>query len=467
MGDTRAGDQRDREIEALRRENERLKARIIELEKKVEELVRGQKRQAAPFSKGLPKENPKKRGRKGGEEYGPKAHREPPPAVDEVIPVGLAAHCECGGSIDYEKTVQQFQEEIPQKPIRRRFDIEVGHCRRCGRRVQGRHALQTSDAIGAAAAQLGPNAQSMATLLHEQDGLSYGKCTNVLERFFGITTTAGALAQVVQRAADRVKEAYQSIRGVVRRSRVIYPDETGWKVEGKLQWMWVFVTRTATLFEIRDSRGYDVPEGVLGADWAGEMIHDGWLPYNRFEQAGHQQCLQHYIRRAEGLEAVAQGAAVRYPRAVLELIGDAFGLRNRRDAGELSPHGLKVAIGRLEARLQRLLEWDLSLEGNVKLRNHVERHQEELFRFLKRPGIEATSWPADHAIRPAVVNRKVFGGNRDPAGARAHEKLASVLATAAKRGVEIVEYVHKVLCTPLRHTASVASRLLGLPLPSS
>ena len=37
-------------------------------------------------------------------------------------------------------------------PVVRRFDIEVGHCSRSQRRVQGRHALQTSDALGAAGA---------------------------------------------------------------------------------------------------------------------------------------------------------------------------------------------------------------------------------------------------------------------------------------------------------------------------
>ena len=32
-------------------------------------------------------------------------------------------------------------------PVVRRFDIEVGHCAQCRRRVQGRHVLQTSDAL--------------------------------------------------------------------------------------------------------------------------------------------------------------------------------------------------------------------------------------------------------------------------------------------------------------------------------
>jgi len=56
----------------LRRENERLKEEL-------EMARRRANRQAAPFSRGLPKEPPERPGRKGGAAYGPKAHRRPPP----------------------------------------------------------------------------------------------------------------------------------------------------------------------------------------------------------------------------------------------------------------------------------------------------------------------------------------------------------------------------------------------------
>ena len=63
----------------------------------------------------------------------------------------------------------QYQEEIPEvRPIVRRFDIEVGRCSQCRRRVQGRHALQTSDALGAAGAQLGPGVVAL---------VQSGRCT--------------------------------------------------------------------------------------------------------------------------------------------------------------------------------------------------------------------------------------------------------------------------------------------------
>lgn len=237
-------------------------------------------------------------------------------------------------------------------------------------------------------------------------------------------------------------------------------------MRGLLEWMWVFVTKTVTAFVIRPSRGYEVPEGILGRDYSGRMVHDGYSPYDRFENALHQQCLGHFIRRAEALIEAASRGAVRFPRAVLELLHRSFVLRDRRDAGTVSAHGLAVAVGRLESRLGYLLGGRFQNEANLRFANHLWKHRGELFTFLKEPGLEATSWPADQAIRPAVVNRKVFGGNREPAGARAQERLASIAATARQRGVEVFDYLVRVLTAPADTRDELACRLLRLPAPT-
>jgi transposase len=117
-------------------------------------------------------------GRKPGPDYGQKRHRSaPPPAhIDEVHEAPLPDACpECGGPIAETDVQQQYQVEIPRQPIRPQFNIHVGHCCCCARRVQGRLLLQTSDALGAAAAQLGPDAQAAVVDLNKQAGLSHGK----------------------------------------------------------------------------------------------------------------------------------------------------------------------------------------------------------------------------------------------------------------------------------------------------
>lgn len=457
------------ENEVLRRENQQLRQRVAGLEAQVrrltqllEQSTRAGKRQAAPFSKGGPKTNPKKPGRQSGPAYGRKAHR-PPPArePDQIIDVPLPAQCDCGSpDLQEDHVDHQYQLEIPRQPTVRRFDIHVGTCRRCGQRVRPRHALQTSNAVGAAASQLGPDTQAMIALLKDKYGLSYGDICGVLDEGFGISVTRGGAAQAVLRAAERAEPVYEGLKQTVPHSDVVYPDETGWKVGGLLQWMWVFVTGLVTVYVIRPSRGHDVPADVLGADYDGVMVHDGWSPYDRFDKALHQQCLAHLLRRANELLERGRGAA-RFPRKVKRLLQDALALRDRRDAGRISPHGLATARGRLEKRLDRLVKGRLSHEAHRRFQAHLARHRDEILLFLYESYLEATNWPAEQAIRPAVVNRKVFGGNRTPAGAHAQEVLGSVFATCAQHARDALSFLSTLICLPAPQRQTRAAELLS------
>jgi transposase len=148
-------------------ENERLR-------KALEEALRSLKRQAAPFSKGKAKSDPKRRGRKSGGDCGARAFRAIPDRVDEQIAVPLPKACpDCGGRIVHDDTQPQFQEDIVRQTMVRRFDVQTGHCTDCDRRVQGRHPLETSDALGAAQVQVGPQALTLAAHLIKQMGISH------------------------------------------------------------------------------------------------------------------------------------------------------------------------------------------------------------------------------------------------------------------------------------------------------
>src|SRR5882672_11217689 len=91
-----------------------LESRLKQLEQRLEELCRSAKRQAAPFSRSLPKVDPKPPGRKGGEDYGTKAFRVVPPVIDEIHDAPLPDRCpRCGGRVVGSHVDQQYQVEIP------------------------------------------------------------------------------------------------------------------------------------------------------------------------------------------------------------------------------------------------------------------------------------------------------------------------------------------------------------------
>lgn len=163
---------------------------------------RAAKRQAAPFSKGKPSPTPRQPGRKPGRDYGPRRWRPPPAAVDQVVDVSPPAACpHCGDRVvDTGGVRVQYQADLPPvRPHVTAFRCHVGRCQGCRRPVVGRDARQTSTATGAAASQVGPHAVAWAAWLHTGLGIPLAKVATILRTGFGLTITAGGLAQALQR----------------------------------------------------------------------------------------------------------------------------------------------------------------------------------------------------------------------------------------------------------------------------
>jgi transposase len=287
---------KDRKIRALSAENARLRTRL-------EAAERAGKRQAAPFSKGEPKASPKAPGRKKGRRYGRRGSRSRPRHCDEVInvPHGHVACPDCSGPLADEVHSQYVTDIPPVKPKTTRFDVHVGYCACCGKRVQGRDPRQVSDALGAAANQIGGNALALAAHLNKSMGASYERIAYFFLIAFDLSLARSTLARGLERLAVKAEPLYQRIQLLVRKSPVVYPDETGWRIGGQKAWLWDFVSllNQATIYEIRQSRGFDVPRDILGEDYAGTLGRDGWASYDGLRDARHQPCLGHIFNRCD------------------------------------------------------------------------------------------------------------------------------------------------------------------------
>lgn len=456
-------ERQQREIERLRREHERadqdrnryrqqrdgLRKKIERLEDELDQARRKMYRQAAPFSRGAPASTPRRPGRRAGRAYGRKAHRTIPTQVDERHRGRLPAACpHCCGRLQRTGTARQYQEDLPVvRPIVRAFTLEIGRCRRCGRRVQGRHPLQTSNALGAAAAQLGPHAVTLAAVLHTQLGLPLAKVSRLFRDRFALHVTPGGLVHALHRAADRASPTYEALRAQVRQSAVVSPDETGWKVGGQLHWLWAFATPDTTVYAILPGRGFEEAASVLGRDFAGTLVRDGWSPYRRFDHAVHQTCLAHLLRRCRLL--VGDHREYHFAPRVHRILRHALVVRDRYRAGAISARGLAVARGHLHNQLNALIERPGRRRVARNFAAHLAVEFPAVFTFLLDPDtIDATNWRAEHALRPAVVTRKVCGGNRSARGAHTQQVLASVLHTIHQRRLDATPLFDRMLRCP-------------------
>jgi transposase len=145
---------------------------------------------------------------------------------------------------------------------------------------------------------------------------------------------------------------------------------------------------------------------------------------------------------------------------VQAVLQDALAVRDRHAAGTISTHGVAIARGRLINRLSSILEQVTIVADVRRFAQHLNREWDALFTFLFALTTDATNWRAEHAIRWAVITRKVCGGgNRTPRGAVTQSLLASVLRTARQRGLDR----HAVLTPLLRAPTPIVSPALYRP----
>ncbi len=157
--------------------------------------------------------------------------------------------------------------------------------------------------LGTAASQLGPDAHAALVTLNKGLGLAHGKCRQFFHAVFGITLARATSIRSLLRTAKKAESAYGQIRLAVRQSPWVVPDETAWRVGEHSAWLHTCVVETATCHEVGD-RSAAIAERLLGLDWSGTLIHDGWSTYDRFEDAFHQQCLGHLQRRCREADCV-------------------------------------------------------------------------------------------------------------------------------------------------------------------
>jgi len=428
----------------LEEEVAKLKAELERLKGRLEEAERAGKRQAAPFSKGPPKANPKRPGRKVG--HSP-AHRSRPKQVHRVLEAELPTGCPfCGGGLSNHRVEKQFVIDIPPvEPTVTQFNVHIADCANCGKRVQGRHAEQISDALGAAAVQLGPRVLGLAAELKHGMGVPYRKLERIFSVGYGLEVSPGGLARGGQRLARQSEPTYQQLIQVLRESAVVNADETSWKIGGEKAWLWVFTNQEVTVYTIDPTRAHEVAEEVLGEAFDGVLGCDCFPAYDPLAYR-QQKCLGHLLRRCSRIALLENEAAVAFSQEVARLLRRAIKLKERKT--EMSSHGYGVARGQLEAALDRLLNREVSDPEAAKLVRLLTKQRAHLLTFLYVDEVDATNNIAERRIRPAVIVRKISAGNRSTQGSDTHAMLTSIIQTCHQQNCDFLDVATKLLRDP-------------------
>lgn len=436
-------DPRDEELARLRQENaelrklvEQLIAENRELRRKVEELSRIGKRQATPFARRNRKERRKRPGRQAGH---PGARRAVPCRVDREVRAPLRRCPHCAARVIASREHEQFVVDLPEvTSFVTKIVTESGWCGCCRRRVRSQHPEQISTAGGAAAVALGPRAMGLAAELKHRLGMPYRDIAAVFGSYLGLSLTHSALAHASRRLGRRGERTYEALRQGVRASPVVHSDDTGWRVDGASRWLWVFATTAITLYSIDPRRGAAVVREILGDEFGGILVTDG-LPALDTLKFRRAQCLGHLLRRASEMVREQDKGAVRFPRAVRDLLKHVVEIRKRR--GLLAPGMWDLHRNSIEYALDWLLASNITHRDNLRLVNHLRAHRDQLLVCLHDERVDPTNNLAERELRGAVVIRKTGGCNRSEGHARGHAVISSVAQTAHRHGSNLAAVV--------------------------
>ncbi len=278
--------------------------------------------------------------------------------------------------------------------------------------------------------RFGRNVLVQATLMKFEERLPYVKVCESLDRTYGLRVTPATALDITRRVCGWLRPEYERVLRRIRAADVVYVDETGAKVDGDLHWTWAFTTPSETLVAIRKSRGKLVLEEILGEDFDGVIVCDGWSSYPSFTKR-IQRDWAHLLREADWLaERVEEAMPLRralhrlYMDLKTSLLGD-------------PPPRVRMRLRRNAVRrLRYWLDKGYGCEETVRFVQKVWNGFDYWFTFVTTPGVEPTSNRAERALREHVVQRKIFGTFRNGKGTRIYETVMTLLATWKQRGLD-------------------------------
>ena len=421
-------------IRQLRQKNQELKEKITMLEKRLRMYENphtpSSQRRFKGGSKGITP-----RGKRGA----PKGHRGATRKIrkpDEVIPVPADRCPRCGGNPGASQEVETalIEEMPPPRKIKvTQYEFHTYECLNCGLRFTTQHKDYPSEGV------FGVNLLTYITMLKFHLRGVLRRIQDFLQHLCGFDISVKGIHDVLLRVGRACKNEYHRLLQRVRLARWRHTDETGVPVNGKNWWLWNFRTDTdESLVVIRDSRGKEVLEEILGEDYTGADVTDGWNAYKNLKVV--QRCWAHLLREVDSNKHVSEEG-----EALSEEIHKRYRL-------------LKEFLGKdppMKERKRQKDIWDKELAEIVEKYNSA-LHTRPLVTYLKNglgcwytcllyPGMEPTNNLGEQAIREHVIMRKIIGTFRSIKGSENYQYIASMFATWRLQGKNIFEELEKLL----------------------
>ena len=233
---------------------------------------------------------------------------------------------------------------------------------------------------------------------------------------YGIPMAAGTVHNILSRTGKNMGTKALHIMELIRASNLLHVDETSLSLNGKNVWVWIFFNPHTedTLYVIRKSRGKDVIGEVLGSDWKGTLVCDGWTAYKGYNV---QRCWAHLSREIR--DVVRKNPDCQEAKQMLRVLSNAYKRgtdaqkmsESQADDGETFESRRKL-YKYLRRRIRGILKIQTDCADLQAFRTKLGNAYDGLFRFILDPQIPPTNNAAERGLREIIVHRKIRGSIR-------------------------------------------------------
>lgn len=411
-----------------------VRAYILALHKRVDELEarlnQNSQNSSRPPSSDSPYRKPRtskkkaaRKKRRAGARKGHKGSRQVLLEPTEVIDI-KPQPCSCGcAELAHTEVFYTHQSiELPEIELGvRHFLLHQGPCARCGTLLKA-HRTQIPEECQTG---FGPRFTAFVCLLAGIVGVSRRDIRMVLRSVLGVPACLGAIQKMIDRGSQAIRPHYEAIGERARAAAVNHVDETSWRCQAVLQWLWVLANRSVAYFKIRPGRSRSDFEALIGV-WNGILVSDDYAVFRDWVHL-HQTCLAHLIRRAQRLVERNDPAVARFGRQIKTELQRMCAWAHAPPTGaQWQAHYMRVV---------RLLfgHNERSDEAGTLARALV-RQLDNLWVYLEHNAVDPTNNLAERLLRFLVIRRKVTGGTQSEKGNRWMERIASLRETCRLQG---------------------------------
>ena len=371
----------------------------------------------------------------------------PAPDVVNINPLNSCPECACDLTtrpvVEVASRIVEDIPAIPEKTIVSEEQQERKWCPTCSKIVSSvsEAALPGSD--------IGLRTLCLIAYFWVVCAISMPSIAAYLQNFFRLSLSTAGISRMMIRLGKIMIPVHDEILDDVKGGKLIFADETGWRVKGVLWWLWIFANKRSAYYWPDKKRGSAVVAKILGDAFAGLLVTDAWCAYQKIVCA-KQTCMAHLLRKIRKFRDAYpdQFSIVMFYKKLTRLLDDGERLKEmRKEIGEdIFAHRLEL----LKKRLHKLLAWDNPSNILAEVIAKVARQEEYVLTFVSHPEAPNHNNYGEYIIKKGVLKRKVSGGSMSAEGVMAYAVIQSIAQTCHLRHVPFVGFLTQSLLHYIR-----------------